>query len=76
VSRFLADVVFDAWQRGANRALSQDTHERINAAHYPGTRQICCECSEPTGRCEEDDLWWGDLGPLCPACYEQRNPSP
>lgn len=56
------------WWRG--KALSQDTHERINARHYPGTRQLCVLCDEPTGHCEEDSLSDGDIGPLCEACYE------
>ena len=34
-----------------------DEHECWNASHYPGTRQLCCECEEPTGRCEEDSLF-------------------
>jgi len=67
------------------KARSQSEHERINAREYPGTRQLCVECDEPTGRCEDDSLeveienyHWGHIcthwhGPLCPACYDEMN---
>ncbi len=51
------------------KALDQSTHERINAQHYPGTRQLCCKCDDPTGRCEEDSFYVGELGPLCRDCW-------
>lgn len=57
------------WWRG--KALHQSTHERINAQHYPGTRQLCCRCEEPTERCEEDAIYLGEQGPLCITCYGQ-----
>ena len=59
---------------------SQSEHNRINAHEYPGTRQLCIECGEPTERCEDDSLWVdvgtyykGKLcsvwhGPLCLDC--------
>jgi len=56
--------------RGEVRALSQNAHEAINARHYPGTRQLCCDCDEPTGRCEEDSIFIDDHGPLCERCSE------
>ena len=57
------------WWRG--KALDQSTHERINARHYPGTRQLCSECDSPTGRCEEDSLFAEvGAGPLCRACFD------
>jgi hypothetical protein len=52
-------------------ALDQSTHEAINASHYPGTRQMCCRCDEPTGRCEEDSMFIGDDGPYCEACMSE-----
>ena len=64
---------------------TKSEHERINAREYPGTRQICIECDDPTGRCEDDSLeievenyQWGHIrtywhGPLCPACYDEMN---
>lgn len=33
-----------------SNALSQAEHERINSREYPGTRELCCNCDEPTGR--------------------------
>lgn len=54
------------WWKG--KALDQAAHERINASNYPGTRQLCCECDEPTGCCEEDSIFVGDVGPLCEEC--------
>lgn len=51
---------------------TQSQHEIINRRSYPGTRQLCCECDEPTGRCEDDEICLDDgTGPLCPACYEE-----
>ena len=44
---------------------TQTEHER----EYPGTRQLCNSCGEPTGRCEDDALY--DVcgqGPLCEDC--------
>lgn len=61
--------------RGEVRALSQNVHEAINARHYPGTRQLCVTCDEPTGRCEEDGIFIDDLGPLCEACRDQAEQS-
>ena len=60
------------WWEG--KALDQSTHARINAVHYPGTRQLCTLCDEPTGRCEEDEMWIEDLGPLCESCYDENRP--
>lgn len=56
------------WWKG--RALTQDQHEAINARQYPGTRQLCVECDSPTGRCEDDSMFVGPLGPLCEECFE------
>lgn len=54
------------------KARTQDEHERINAREYPGTRQLCCQCDEPTERCEEDAIYTNDgIGPLCEYCYHQ-----
>jgi hypothetical protein len=56
------------------KALDQDTHRRINLSEYPGTRQLCFECEEPTGRCEEDTLKIDGYGPLCEECFAVANP--
>jgi len=62
------------WPGGYRHAMSQDEHERWNAKHYPGTRQLCCECDQPTGRCEDDSIYTerGD-GPLCPECWHETS---
>jgi len=52
------------------RAMHQHEHEAHNAANYPGTRQLCSSCSEPTGRCEEDSMF-AESGPVCEACYDE-----
>lgn len=56
-----------------SRTRTQAEHDRINAREYPGTRQLCTECDEPTERCEDDQLFTEDgRGPLCVACYSQE----
>ena len=52
--------------------MSQDDHEHWNARHYPGTRQLCILCDEPTGRCEDDELFIDDVGPLCETCWAEK----
>ena len=51
---------------------SQREHEEFNAVNYPGTRQMCVRCDEPTGKCEKDSLW-SDCGngPFCELCYDK-----
>lgn len=63
----------DSWWKG--KAWTQDVHDRINAQHYPGTRQLCVLCDSPTGRCEEDSMSNGDIGPVCEECFvfEERD---
>jgi len=47
----------------------QSQHNIINSKEYPGTRQICINCDEPTGRCEDDGIWSEKLdGWICPDC--------
>ena len=58
----------DDWWKG--KALDQATHAQINARHYPGTRQLCDECGAPTGRCEDDSIYLGNIGPLCEQCRD------
>ena len=63
----------NTWPGGKRRAMDMAEHEKWNAQHYPGTRQLCAECDAPTGRCEEDSLYWGEdgeRGPLCEECYQ------
>ena len=59
------------------KALHQHEHEAINAREYPGTRQLCATCDEPTGRCEEDSIFTEDGdGPLCPDSSNARIQEP
>ena len=59
------------------KARSQTEHEAINRREYPGTRQLCAWCDEPTGRCEQDDIYLDDgRGPLCPDCLHEWEDDP
>lgn len=67
------------WPNGYKHALTPDEHERWNAAHFPGTRQLCIKCENPTGRCEEDSIYLertvpdgASYGPLCRDCADVR----
>lgn len=60
--------MMNTWPGGYRHAITQDQHKDWNATHYPGTRQMCTLCSNPTGRCEEDSMYLEDVGPLCVAC--------
>jgi len=58
------------------KARSQSEHEAINRREYPGTRQLCERCGEPTERCEEDAIYADSgEGPLCVGCYDTANTS-
>lgn len=47
-------------------------HRAINSREYPGTRQLCVICDEPTERCEEDAIYTDENeGPLCVPCWEK-----
>lgn len=62
----------NTWPGGYRHAIDQSEHERWNAEHYPGTRQLCSQCDQPTGRCEEDSIYTEDgNGPLCPECWHE-----
>ena len=62
----------NTWPGGKRRALAPDEHEAWNSRNYPGTRQLCCKCGEPTGCCEDDSIYddSGTKGPFCWECYE------
>jgi len=67
--------VMNTWPNGYRHTMSQSDHEAWNANHYPGTLQLCVECEEPTGRCEDDSLYAdddGDIGPLCEKCWQRH----
>ncbi len=61
----------NTWPGGNRRALTQKQHCDWNSHNYPGTRQMCSLCDEPTGRCEDDTLYLDDEEPLCEDCYDQ-----
>lgn len=61
----------NSWPGGFRHAMDQSEHERWNASHYPGTRQLCSACDQPTGRCEDDTLRDQYGAPLCEECYEK-----
>jgi len=57
--------------------MTQCQHMVRNATHYPGTRQLCAECDEPTGRCEDDSLYTDDEeGPFCEECWGIKEATP
>ena len=68
----------NTWPTGVRHAMLQSEHEVWNARNYPGTRQLCSACDEPTGRCEDDSLYAEDgSGPYCEECWpSESNPEP
>lgn len=67
------EVMPNTWPKGYRHALSQSEHEAWNSRHYPGTRQLCALCDQPTGRCEEDAMYGEDeVGPLCEECWHAK----
>ena len=42
--------------------------------HYPGTRQVCAECGEPTGNCEEDSIYNNNDEPICAESDKKLSP--
>ena len=60
----------NTWPNGERKALTQSDHERWNSFNYPGTRQLCGICSEPTGNCEEDSIMHDDGFPVCESCND------
>ena len=70
----------NTWPGGHQHGMLPSEHIAWNAQHYPGTRQLCDRCGDPTGRCEDDSLFvydeTGDVreGPLCETCWEELCP--
>ena len=59
------------WPGENKHAMTQCDHEVWNASHYPGTKQLCAKCDEPTGSCEDDSIYHEDCdGPICGDCHE------
>ena len=63
----------NSWPGGRRHAMPQCEHERWNASHYPGTRQLCSNCGDEAGRCEEDSMLSQEGEPLCEACCYSPN---
>lgn len=61
----------NTWPEGHRHPMTQNEHEKWNGKHYPGTRQLCSQCDQPTGRCEEDMLQ-SDKGPVCEFCWSPK----
>ena len=62
------------WPGGRRHAMYPHAHEKWNACNYPGTRQLCFQCDQPTERCEEDAIYTEDgIGPLCPDCWHNTD---
>ena len=60
----------NSWPGGKRHAMTPDQHEAWNARNYPGTRQLCCLCDQPTGFCEEDGYRDDDVDTYCEECWE------
>lgn len=63
----------NSWPGAVRHAMHQSEHEAWNASHYPGTRQMCAKCGEPTGRCEEDAMWNEGGEAVCEVCYSPND---
>ena len=59
----------NTWPGGRRRSLTQSEHDDWNKLAFPGTRQMCAYCDEPTGRCEDDSLMSDEDEPLCEDCW-------
>ncbi len=51
------------------KPLYQFQHDKINAVQFPGTRQICSVCGEPTDKCEEDGYFDSTGYAYCEGCF-------
>lgn len=63
----------NTWPGGSRQAISQSDHEEWNSSNYPGTREICSKCDNPTGNCEEDNITDEEGLPYCLECAIQEN---
>ncbi len=62
----------NTWPGGRRKALYQPEHGKWNALNYPGTRQLCSLCDEPTGRCEDDTMRSSEGEPICEDCFVEE----
>ena len=51
------------------KKISQKEHQIINSREYPGTRQLCVLCGEPTEKCEEDGYYDDEGNSYCEQCF-------
>ena len=58
----------NTWPGGSRHSMDQLEHEEWNENNYPGTKQICCKCDEPTTFCEEEGYYDDDGEPYCFEC--------
>lgn len=66
----------NTWPGGRRHVMHQSEHEAWNSNNYPGTRQLCDQCGEPTERCEDDTLWSEDAEEqLCVECWKIEHDS-
>lgn len=61
-------TIENSWPNGHKQGISQGDHEKWNAYNYPGTKQLCSNCEQPTGNCEEDSVFNEDGNPICDTC--------
>jgi len=60
----------NTWPKGIRKAINQSKHKVWNDNNYPGTRQFCSICNNPTERCEEDSIYLNeDSEPICENCF-------
>lgn len=65
----------NTWPGGMRHAMHQSEHESWNSHTYPGTRQLCHTCDEPTGHCEDDSNRDDEGHPLCDDCWREHEES-
>ena len=65
------DNLINDFDSGKRKSFYPAEHERINAVRYPGTRQLCEQCGDETGRCEEDAMHDKYGRVVCGDCYDR-----
>lgn len=64
----------NTWPGGLRHAISQSEHELWNRSNYPGTRQLCCLCDEPTGMTESTGYFDDNGIAYCQECFYLKFP--
>lgn len=60
----------NTWPNGKRQVMAQAEHIVWNAEHYPGTRQLCDYCGQPTGRTEDSTIYSNAGETLCEVCCD------